>query len=108
YNFAFFCQAEDGIRYFHVTGVQTCALPISFVRQQGSDQIAIQFLQVLLNRWNKRRRSKEFLRQQRMMRTASAQKALYQCIVLQEIGRASCRERVKRSVLFVSSETKAV
>src|SRR5690606_33048358 len=23
------CQAEDGIRYFHVTGVQTCALPIS-------------------------------------------------------------------------------
>src|SRR5690606_40177731 len=24
----FFFQAEDGIRYFHVTGVQTCALPI--------------------------------------------------------------------------------
>src|SRR5690606_40823458 len=23
-----FFQAEDGIRYFHVTGVQTCALPI--------------------------------------------------------------------------------
>src|SRR5690606_40036004 len=22
------CQAEDGIRVFHVTGVQTCALPI--------------------------------------------------------------------------------
>src|SRR5690606_39302894 len=26
----FFFQAEDGIRDFHVTGVQTCALPISF------------------------------------------------------------------------------
>src|SRR5690606_41072705 len=25
----FFLQAEDGIRDFHVTGVQTCALPIS-------------------------------------------------------------------------------
>src|SRR5690606_23565254 len=25
---AFFFQAEDGIRRFHVTGVQTCALPI--------------------------------------------------------------------------------
>ena len=25
----FFCQAEDGIRGGHVTGVQTCALPIS-------------------------------------------------------------------------------
>src|SRR5690606_40719326 len=28
-SFAFFFQAEDGIRDFHVTGVQTCALPIS-------------------------------------------------------------------------------
>src|SRR5690606_40891079 len=26
----FFFQAEDGIRDFHVTGVQTCALPILF------------------------------------------------------------------------------
>src|SRR5690606_13569880 len=26
--FSFFFQAEDGIRDFHVTGVQTCALPI--------------------------------------------------------------------------------
>src|SRR5690606_39384175 len=46
--FFFFFQAEDGIRYFHVTGVQTCALPIfgkgtglglsqvfGFVRQAG-------------------------------------------------------------------------
>src|SRR5690606_39621631 len=28
----FFFQAEDGIRDFHVTGVQTCALPIWFVQ----------------------------------------------------------------------------
>src|SRR5690606_40729478 len=27
----FFFQAEDGIRDFHVTGVQTCALPISWI-----------------------------------------------------------------------------
>src|SRR5256885_11265457 len=27
--FIFFFQAEDGIRYYKVTGVQTCALPIS-------------------------------------------------------------------------------
>src|SRR5690606_40389837 len=26
--YVFFFQAEDGIRVFHVTGVQTCALPI--------------------------------------------------------------------------------
>src|SRR5690606_2865799 len=30
----FFFQAEDGIRDFHVTGVQTCALPISLVRPE--------------------------------------------------------------------------
>src|SRR5690606_40617436 len=29
YVLCFFFQAEDGIRDFHVTGVQTCALPIS-------------------------------------------------------------------------------
>src|SRR5690606_41088428 len=29
----FFFQAEDGIRDFHVTGVQTCALPILFPGQ---------------------------------------------------------------------------
>src|SRR5207302_4842504 len=31
--FFFFFQAEDGIRDFHVTGVQTCALPIWIARQ---------------------------------------------------------------------------
>src|SRR5690606_9566418 len=31
----FFFQAEDGIRDFHVTGVQTCALPISGQIQQN-------------------------------------------------------------------------
>src|SRR5690606_39615644 len=34
----FFFQAEDGIRDFHVTGVQTCALPISvrFARRHAT------------------------------------------------------------------------
>src|SRR5690606_40906855 len=31
---SFFFQAEDGIRDFHVTGVQTCALPISLVKRR--------------------------------------------------------------------------
>src|SRR5215469_13519795 len=30
YKLFFFFQAEDGIRDLYVTGVQTCALPISF------------------------------------------------------------------------------
>src|SRR6266511_5353860 len=33
--FFFFFQAEDGIRDFHVTGVQTCALPIYLTGQPG-------------------------------------------------------------------------
>src|SRR4030066_2113196 len=32
----FFFQAEDGIRDSSVTGVQTCALPISVVRRSNS------------------------------------------------------------------------
>src|SRR5690606_40729989 len=34
----FFFQAEDGIRGFHVTGVQTCALPI-FVGDHVIEQL---------------------------------------------------------------------
>src|SRR5690606_40073437 len=34
----FFFQAEDGIRDFHVTGVQTCALPISGARARSTEQ----------------------------------------------------------------------
>src|SRR5690606_41190145 len=38
--FFFFFQAEDGIRDFHVTGVQTCALPISCLRGRRCRQRA--------------------------------------------------------------------
>src|SRR5690606_40293481 len=36
----FFFQAEDGIRDFHVTEVQTCALPISRLFAKGIDKAA--------------------------------------------------------------------
>src|SRR5690606_5273891 len=38
---AFFFQAEDGIRAFHVTGVQTCALPISFFTRSSAANIPV-------------------------------------------------------------------
>src|SRR5207253_986247 len=38
-SFFFFFQAEDGIRDGHVTGVQTCALPISFMWQKKWDLV---------------------------------------------------------------------
>src|SRR5690606_39410515 len=37
----FFFQAEDGIRDFHVTGVQTCALPIFLRRVTGLSTAAL-------------------------------------------------------------------
>src|SRR2546426_6018421 len=36
--FFFFFQAEDGIRDYKVTGVQTCALPISLRRLDPTDR----------------------------------------------------------------------
>src|SRR5437764_11797491 len=46
--FFFFFQAEDGIRDTSVTGVQTCALPISLLAvhhfRQGNDGLAAGFL----------------------------------------------------------------
>src|SRR5256885_6594833 len=35
-SFFFFFQAEDGIRDYKVTGVQTCALPISVEHRNGN------------------------------------------------------------------------
>src|SRR2546430_9398974 len=37
----FFFQAEDGIRDLTVTGVQTCALPISVTASGGAPDLAI-------------------------------------------------------------------
>src|SRR2546426_4198851 len=39
--FFFFFQAEDGIRDYKVTGVQTCALPISEETAQGDDAAGV-------------------------------------------------------------------
>src|SRR5256885_6751850 len=38
----FFFQAEDGIRDYKVTGVQTCALPIYFLLIAGSTPLPMQ------------------------------------------------------------------
>src|SRR5690606_40845143 len=37
----FFFQAEDGIRDFHVTGVQTCALPILSARTESEPSTVV-------------------------------------------------------------------
>src|SRR5690625_7457000 len=72
-----FFQAEDGIRDGHVTGVQTCALPI------------------LLSQLRRPRQSPR-----------SAQKKIPGQSTGREIGRASCRERVEMSAVAVAVKKK--
>src|SRR5688500_19368388 len=66
FYFFFFFQAEDGIRDYKVTGVQTCALPICDAVQAGPRAAAL----------GHRRRDQGRRRGD-------------------QIGRASCRERVE-------------
>src|SRR5690606_40216187 len=42
----FFFQAEDGIRDFHVTGVQTCALPIWLRREKLVEHLEAELAQL--------------------------------------------------------------
>src|SRR2546426_7264039 len=94
FGFFFFFQAEDGIRDYKVTGVQTCALPIC---GRGLSQTIAGF------------------RQMNIPAAATVTAACIECfgglamivgfltrpvalglivVMLVEIGRASCRERV--------------
>src|SRR5207249_8359969 len=94
-------QAEDGIRDRNVTGVQTCALPISSLEVQQSRMgeglqhrpphpFFLLNLRAALSRRGAQqctlhsRLSRQLLR--RLRRSAGVDEA--------EIGRASCRERV--------------
>src|SRR5437870_12349215 len=77
--FFFFFQAEDGIRDGHVTGVQTCALPICSLAAPPASEPA--------------RPARESPPASRGAATVAA-----------EIGRASCRERVENSVVGRSSK----
>src|SRR5690606_40933796 len=95
--------AEDGIRDFHVTGVQTCALPIYAVRE------ALALLLVVLAAVDKADleagMSTDLLRVLRDLhgefaRGRDNQGARLVCAAggarrVAQIGRASCRERVE-------------
>src|SRR5699024_11968783 len=76
--FSFFFQAEDGIRDRNVTGVQTCALPISPPRRSPGRGGGL-----------RRRRPRRVRRG---------------VLHAGEIGRASCRERAEFSVVSVAEK----
>src|SRR5690349_22942646 len=86
--FFFFFQAEDGIRDLYVTGVQTCALPISLVqvpeadraRVRGQARLGHELARVAIEGGDAHVRNETVDRRP------------------EQIGRASCRERVEISV----------
>src|SRR5205807_5351404 len=96
----FFFQAEDAIRYYKVTGVQTCALPISrMVIRWGiisTARINRKFLdgarqssalEVLAVASRERESAERYAAENGIERAYGG---------YDEIGRASCRERVAR------------
>src|SRR5207302_7647936 len=91
--FFFFFQAEDGIRDFHVTGVQTCALPIYLT--QVAEDIAAAGIQPAAHKLM----SPALARRERwLLALRFAGSAALVAAEEAEIGRASCRERVEISV----------
>src|SRR5256885_3940488 len=86
----FFFQAEDGIRDYKVTGVQTCALPIS-LRVVHPDAA-----HPLLERLGARRGGPADLLESAALRDAVEHSLddVESGVDISEIGRASCRGRV--------------
>src|SRR5207253_5000033 len=84
--FFFFFQAEDGIRDGHVTGVQTCALPIYEV----ADRLDSSYQRATANSAGEVRPPSQEVLEKRAAAAATIRKT--------EIGRASCRERVEDTV----------
>src|SRR5690606_41074320 len=98
---------EDGIRDFHVTGVQTCALPISLFASQGIS-FAAQFICTHRpeDRCSCRKPAiglvRDFVNAAPLDRERSAMvgdsDSDVEFALNLEIGRASCRERVEIAV----------
>src|SRR2546430_7508199 len=89
----FFFQAEDGIRDLTVTGVQTCALPISVTLATAAD--ARTFRNALTAvRANILRPQFQQVLAFRFSHSISTEARGCRGLGLTKIGRASCRERV--------------
>src|SRR5690606_41123498 len=99
-TFIFFFQAEDGIRVFHVTGVQTCALPISAHRAPSQSVselgVCIRIIRGVARGHSARSPCPE----------TGAEREYAMELNSKQIGRASCRERVYISEFAVAQKSK--
>src|SRR2546430_5114526 len=87
--FFFFFQAEAGIRVLTVTGVQTCALPISV---RDAHRRGRRVRRAARDRSDARRRAGRGRKAGPALRAGVLPPA--RAAVAAQIGRASCRERV--------------
>src|SRR5207244_5675414 len=85
--FLFFFQAEDGIRDDLVTGVQTCALPISYQEGEGGIADALRLAEPFVEG----EKICVVLGDNIIENNIIASKQTFE----KQIGRASCRERVQ-------------
>src|SRR5260221_5027208 len=108
--FFFVCKAEDGIRDHCVTGVQTCALPISYKCDQEFTMNTDGSNVRLVSTGKGRTTCGYFTPDGKRIIYASTHLGSPDCPPIadksQEIGRASCRERVTISVIAVSLKKK--
>src|SRR5690606_40644497 len=103
----FFFQAEDGIRAFHVTGVQTCALPI-FIGIPPAVAVGSEASQILASSFSgtiahSRRGNVDF--RMGIVLVAGGFVGAAFGVWLFEIGRASCRESVENTRLRAMNKT---
>src|SRR5262249_58665937 len=95
----FFFQAEDGIRDWSVTGVQTCALPIlrvAVATKRPSAESAASSRKCVLS--SAATTGNSLI----IRRPATSHRRTELPLVAGKIGRASCRERVEMWVVGVS------
>src|SRR5690606_40315480 len=106
-----FFQAEDGIRDFHVTGVQTCALPILLLKYNKFMPVPIKFgtktKTLPLPEDAAEDAKAEIVEVDNIINnpTPAWTKAPSE-LTDAEIGRASCRERAQSTVGGVRRETR--
>src|SRR5207248_6789657 len=95
-----FFQAEDGIRDRTVTGVQTCALPISTLEASRTDVLAADAAiktaaaDLVRAQADEEKAKLDYGRAQGLFKAELIAKSEYD-MRKNEIGRASCRERVE-------------
>src|SRR5690606_40297171 len=106
---SFFFQAEDGIRDFHVTGVQTCALPIcrllSAVQRRRRRENARGLVDEAAREPEVRRRIEEVL-QRRGHRAEPGRAAEKEAVARSEERRVGKEGRARRAPKDVTKETK--